>query len=227
MPTSSAARTEGSRMYDELLAVHTIMSRGVGLVAGSFDRLAQGQRVDRGTLTATGRWLVGFVRHHHHSEDDLFWPVLRGLFPRAVADLDALTAEHEALDTELDGLGAALDMMARGTADRAMAEAVARGRTYAASVDAVLAAHLDAEEPVLRELFQQVPDADIVRLRKAIVASAPRTGPHLVLGLLEDPEPVPGHEEMRADLPAVLGLLRPLLLRRYRTVRRALAVPAR
>ncbi len=38
----------------------------------------------------------------------------------------------------------------------------------------VLAGHLATEEPVLMELFPQVPDAHVVRLRKAVTDGASR-----------------------------------------------------
>jgi len=37
-----------------------------------------------------------------------FWPLLRGLFPDAVATLDELTREHKQLNARLNALGAAI-----------------------------------------------------------------------------------------------------------------------
>jgi hypothetical protein len=240
MSAIPASPGEGARLYEELLAVHAIMRRGNALVAASFERLASGDPVDPAALVATTRWLTGFVHHHHRSEDALLWPVLREQFPEAVADLDRLTKEHEALDAELDLLTEAVDAIegalgagsgrgagGRGRAQHANAVAVVgiaavSGHPAAAKVRDILANHLAAEEPVLQELFPQVPDDSIVRLRKAIVDGAPRTGPHLVLGLMEDPDPVPGFAAMRGNLPAPLRWARPLLLNRYRTVVRSL-----
>jgi hypothetical protein len=92
----------------------------------------------------------------------------------------------------------------------------------AANVRDILAAHLDAEEPVLRELFPQTPPAEIRRLRKAIVDGAPRSGPDLVLGLLADPSPAPGHDEITQNFPAPVRLLRPLFRKRYQATKRSL-----
>ncbi|BCB74637.1 hypothetical protein GCM10022251_75040 [Phytohabitans flavus] len=203
-------------MYNELIAVHTIMRRGSGLITNAYDARAAGKPVDAKTLISTSRWFVGFVHHHHQSEDELFWPVLRRLFPQAVASLDALTAEHEVLDEELDKLAAAVDAL------RAGARAADAGLRSAERIEEVLLKHLDAEEPVLQELFQQVPDDDIIRLRKAIVDGAPKTGPHLVFGLMVDPERVPGYADMSANFPGVVRLLRRPLLRRYDKVKLAL-----
>jgi hemerythrin-like domain-containing protein len=199
-------------MYDELIAVHTIMRRGAELVAVSFARHADGGTVDVKALAGTARWLVEFVHHHHQSEDDLFWPVLRDLFPEAVAELDRLSAEHEALDVELSTLSAAID--ADGAARPALLSAE--------KVRDILAAHLDEEEPVLAGLLPQVPSHDIVRLRKAIVRGAPRTGPHLVVGLMEYPDHAPGYAYMLSNFPPPVRWMRPLLLSRFRSTEKAL-----
>jgi hemerythrin-like domain-containing protein len=212
--TVPTAPNEGAHMYDELIAVHTIMRRGAELTADAFARHAAGEKVRTKTLLSTASWLVEFVHHHHASEDELFWPVLRELFPAKVAELDELTAEHEALDAELRTLGAA----ARGAGDEA-AKAAARVRD-------LLAAHLGTEEPALAAMFPQVPDAEIVRLRKAIIDGAPRSGPDLVFGLLEDPGRPQGYGLMMGDFPPPLRWLRPVLLNRYRARKKALGATA-
>ncbi|MBM9509902.1 hemerythrin domain-containing protein [Actinacidiphila acididurans] len=224
MSALSPASSEGAGLYEELLAVHGIMRRGCDLVADAYERLAAGDPVDPTALAATTRWLVAFVHHHHSSEDDLLWPVLRERFPDAVADLDRLTKEHEALDAELDALTAATDAIAAAGGGRGnpgnpvlvVGHAAVAGNPAAQEVRDILGNHLGAEEPVLKELFPQVPDPDVVRLRRAVVAGAPRSGPHLVLGLMADPEPVPGAARMTAHFPAPVRWARPLLLGRYR-----------
>ncbi|MEZ0073055.1 hemerythrin domain-containing protein [Planotetraspora sp. GP83] len=223
--------SEGLQMYDELLAVHTIIRRGAVLTAAAMRRLAAGGGVDVKALVRAARWQVEFVHHHHASEDELFWPVLRRLFPDAVTALDELTVEHEALDAGLKTLGAAVDTIAAGPARRsahgsdpgaAVRDAAREGAQAAARLGEVLLKHLDSEEPVLRELFPQVPDAELLRLRAAIVAGAPRSGPDLVMGLLHDPVPAPGAERLMANFPAPVRWMRPLLLKRYRTQKSAL-----
>lgn len=106
------------------------MRRGAELTADAFARRAAGEPVDTKTLVSTARGLVTFVHHHHASEDEQFWPVLRERFPDAIAALDGLTAEHHALDGELQGLTEAVDALASGSAG----DAAARGATAAAKV---------------------------------------------------------------------------------------------
>ena len=214
-------KSEGLKMYDELIAVHTIMRRGSELTADALERLAAGRPVDVRQLVRLARWQSDFVHHHHESEDELFWPVLRDLFPSVVAGLDALSAEHEKLDTELRTLSAAIAHLASKGADvRAAAAAAAPS---AVTVRDVLLGHLDTEEPVLEELFPQVPDADIIRLRKAILAGAPRGGPDLVIGLLSEPVPAPGYATVFASFPAPVRLMKPLLLGKFHSTLKALA----
>ncbi|GII53918.1 hypothetical protein Pth03_23070 [Planotetraspora thailandica] len=220
MPQSPGL-SEGQSIYEELLAVHTIMRRGAALTASATRRLAQGipvgvkAPVNVQAIVRTARWQGEFVHHHHSSEDELFWPVLRRLFPGAVAALDELTAEHEKLDAELKSLSVAVDAVSREGAAASGGRNAGLAAESAERVHDLLTAHLDDEEPVLEDLFPLVPDADIRRLRAAIIAGAPRSGPELVLGLLHDPRPAPGLDIMMGNFPAPVRLLKPLLLRRY------------
>lgn len=204
---------EGLRIYDELIAVHTIMRRSTILTADALRRFASGSSSNSKALVALIRWQAEFVHHHHRSEDELFWPVLRELFPDAIASLDELTEQHHVLDAELDNLSSAAKDLANARSSALLS---------AEKVRDVLISHLDTEEPVLLKLFPQTPAPRIVELRKAIVAGAPRSGPDLVLGLLEDPEPAQGTAIMHANFPPPVRLLRPLLLRRYRARKRQL-----
>jgi hypothetical protein len=223
-------RTEGLRLYDELIAVHTIMRRSTALVVDALQALIDGRPVRVATLVKLIDWQAGFIHHHHESEDELFWPVLRGRFPDVVAQLDALSVEHDKLDGALGQLsidaaalrGAPADQGLRGsTAGQARAAALLPA---ALEVRDILAGHLDTEEPILRELFPDVPADEIITLRKAIVAGAPKAGPEWVLGLMENPTRAQGYDIMMANFPPPVRWLRPVLLRLYAKARRSLAV---
>ncbi|MFE4370916.1 hemerythrin domain-containing protein [Streptomyces sp. NPDC056835] len=224
-------RTERSRMYEELLAEHTIMRRGAALVAVSFANLADGQPVDVRTLVSTSRWLIDYVRSHHGSEDEQLWPVLSDLFSPAVAELDRMVAEHQALDAELHTLARVVDAIAareiaggRAEVLVVVSEAAMSGLPSAQRVHDILTRHFDEEEPVLLELFAQVPDADLARVRNGIFHGDFRVSPHLVLGLMEDPDRIPGYAAVLRAFPASVRWLRPVLLARYRSTKKALAV---
>ncbi|PVE13881.1 hemerythrin domain-containing protein [Streptomyces scopuliridis] len=231
MTVSSTLRSERSRIYDELLAEHTIMRRGAALVAVSFANLADGQPVDVGTLVSTSRWLIEYVRSHHGSEEEQLWPALSELFPAAVAELDRMVIEHQALDAELHTLTRAVDAIdAReitgGPAEVlvVVSEAAMTGLPSAQRVREILTRHFDEEEPVLLELFTQVPDGDLARVRNGIFRGDSRVSPHLVLGLMEDPDRIPGYAAVLSAFPASVRWLRPVLLARYRSTKKALAV---
>lgn len=233
MPRPQESTSEGLRMYDELIAVHTIMRRGAELVASALERLATGERPSIAALVRVARWQAEFVHHHHASEDEQLWPVLRHLFPGAMASLDDLTAQHGQLDAELKALSAAIDYIEgarrlNGQAALAAAVGIAamQAGPAAANVRDTLVAHLDAEEPVLRELFPQTPPAATRQLRKAVISGAPRSGRDLVLGLLEDPDPATGCKVMMRDLPRPVRLLRPVLLMRYAATKASLGKQA-
>ncbi|GAA5125756.1 hypothetical protein GCM10023320_40570 [Pseudonocardia adelaidensis] len=60
------------------------------------------------------RWAVLHERPTHRfvpSEDALFWPLLRRLFPNRDEDLTRLTAEHVDLDRELQALTDVIDQL--------------------------------------------------------------------------------------------------------------------
>ncbi|MEV7426014.1 MULTISPECIES: hemerythrin domain-containing protein [unclassified Streptomyces] len=231
MAVSPALKAERSRIHEELVAGHTLMRRGAALVVTAFTRLADGEPVDVRTLIATTRWLIDFVGGQRASEVRLFWPVLRELFPGPVAELDRTVAERDALEAELHALDRSVNAIAAREVTGGRAEALAiisqatmSGLPSAQRVQTLVNRHFDEEEPVLLELIPRVPDRDVARLRCAILQSAPRTGPHLVFGLLEDPDRLPGHTALMSNFPASVRLLRPVLLARYRSVKRALGV---
>ncbi|GAB3814893.1 hemerythrin domain-containing protein [Kribbella italica] len=225
--------TEGLRLYDELIAVHTIMRRSTALVVDALQALIDGRPVRVATLVKLIDWQAAFVHHHHESEDELFWPVLRGRFPEVVAQLDALSVEHDKLDGALEQLSTEAAALRGAPADLGLHGAPAgqglQGRAAsllpsALEVRDVLAGHLDTEEPILRELFPDVPAGEIITLRKAIVAGAPKAGPEWVLGLMENPTRTQGYAIMMANFPPPVRWLRPILLRSYAKARRSLAV---
>jgi hemerythrin-like domain-containing protein len=228
MPALSTSRSSDALLYEELLALHGIMRRGTALVAGSFTRLAAGDHVNLAALVSTSSWLAEFIHHHHRIEEDLLWPVLRELVPRAAADLNRLTTEHESLDAELEVLKTAAAIVgardAKGNVNvmAAVGYAALAGNPAAQKVQDILANHLASEEPVLEELFPKIPDGQVTRLRKVMVDGFHRGEPHLVLGLMAEPEPVRGYGELRADLPAPLRWKSPLLVNRYRAVAKSL-----
>ncbi|WP_344068925.1 hemerythrin domain-containing protein [Streptomyces crystallinus] len=227
---TAATDNPGARMYQEFLAVHAILRRGTELVANAFERLGEGDQVSVKELIDTTQWLIDFTHHHHESEDELFWPVLHELYPGSVAAFDTLNDEHAELDRELGGLSRAVELLSAANeageqvGSAAVAQAAGAGTAAARKVRDILAGHLDTEEPVVRDLFPGVPADEVDRLRTAITEGSPKSGGHLVFGLLEDPEEAEGYDAILASFPVPFRSHRPQLVQLYIESKRALGV---
>lgn len=217
---------EGTRLFEELCAVNGVVTRGAQLVAGSFTRLAGGAAVDTKTLVATVQWFVDFVRRVHRGKDELFWPALRERFPERVRRLDRPAEDADALAEALDELESVIARIAeerRVGGSVSWGHAMREGTLASHRAQDLLAARLGEEEPLLRALAPVIPDEDVVRLREALADAVPHGAPHLVLGLLEHPEPLAGRDRLYAGLPPSVRWTRGVLAGRFRRTLRALA----
>ena len=115
MSVEARTQPEGLRMYDELIAVHTIMRRSTALTTTALHGVVSGDKVRISALVRIADWQHGFIHHHHTSEDEQFWPVLRGLFPDAVIADDA-DAACLGLNGVSDGRNVVLPAEATGLA---------------------------------------------------------------------------------------------------------------
>ncbi|MGP4013469.1 hemerythrin domain-containing protein [Streptomyces sp. 4N124] len=226
MPARQSPVTGGATLFDEILAVHAVVTRGAELVVRSFTGLASGAAVDAKTLVTTAQWLVDFVHHHRRSEDELLWPVLRERFPQAVRTLDLLDEED---DTLAEGLDELESVIARIAEERRVGRSVSWGHAMKEGtlnshrLRDGLAAYFALVEPLLRGLLPKAPDEDIPRLRKASAAGVRRGGPHLVFGLLEHPEPVPGRDHVYAAFPPPARWARGMLMSKFHKTLKDLA----
>ncbi|KOV76135.1 MULTISPECIES: hypothetical protein [unclassified Streptomyces] len=227
MSVTQVPAKEGTRLFEELCAVHGIATRGAELVAGSFTRLAGGAAVDTKTLVTTVRWFVDFARGLHQGKEERIWPVLRERFPMRVRRLGQLAEDADALVETLDALESVIGRIAeerRVGGSVSWGHAMREGTLASHRVQDLLARRLGVEEPLFRGLIPIAPDEDVVGLRKALAESVPRGGPHLVLGLLEYPEPLPGREQVYAGLPPSVRWTRGMLVSRFRRTLKGLAV---
>ncbi|MFJ5035569.1 hypothetical protein ACIQB5_47980, partial [Streptomyces sp. NPDC088560] len=119
MSATQVAVGAGTRLLDQLIAVHGVMTCGAGLVAHSCTRLAGGSAADTKTLVSTVRWLVDFLRHHRLSEEELLWPVPRERFPERVRRLDRLTEQKGPAEKQV-----VASLVARRCCDMGMLEGV-------------------------------------------------------------------------------------------------------
>ncbi|GHB13432.1 hypothetical protein GCM10010330_79190 [Streptomyces tendae] len=226
MSATETSSGEGTRLIDEVLAGHGVMARGAEAVAASFTRLAAGAAVEMRTLVLAARWLIE-VGHYHVRQETSLWPLLRESPHRAVARLDLLSEEHETLVEELDALTRAVGEIAKereAGGSLSWGLAMKQGTRASHRILGLLGGHLAAEEAVLKTLFPAVPETDTARLRKAVAAGVPLSEPHLVLGFLEHPEPLPGRDRIFVRFPPWVRWARAPLTRSFRRTLRALDV---
>jgi hemerythrin-like domain-containing protein len=214
------AQSESDKIYDELIAAHTIMRRGVDLLRTALAR-APTAPVEVDSCVGVGRWLIEFVHQHQRTESDLFWQPLADASPTDIGELHDLTVQHIQIDRELDQLASRLDHLEAGR-EAATAQALR-------DLDVVrqtLSDHLDEEESLLKALFPMLEPALIRTLRTAAARCASSARPDLVLGLMSEPTPTVGYTSMLSSIPFPARALRPLLIARFHNRKRKLGLAA-
>jgi hemerythrin-like domain-containing protein len=214
------AQSESDKIYDELIAAHTIMRRGVDLLRTALARMPT-TPVEVDSCVGVGRWLIEFVHQHQRTESDLFWQPLADASPTDVGELHDLTVQHFQIDRELDQLASRLDHLEAGR-EAAAAQALR-------DLDVVrqtLSDHLDEEESLLKALFPMLEPALIRTLRTAAARCASSARPDLVLGLMSEPTPTVGYTSMLSSIPFPARALRPLLIARFHNRKRKLGLAA-
>jgi hemerythrin-like domain-containing protein len=222
------AESESDKIYDELIAAHTIMRRGVDLLRAALKHApTTAGEVD--SCVGVGRWLIEFVHSHQRREEEVLWRPLAQASPPDVVELHDLSVQHIAIDRCLDRLAWRLDRLeALGAASarrqaREMADFASAALESAA---ATISDHLDEEESLLKALLALLDEPVVRTLRAAMARSAPSARPDLVLGLMSDPTPTAGYASMLNSIPFSTRALRPLLIARYHNRKRRLGLAA-
>ncbi|MER6066803.1 hypothetical protein ABT167_37885 [Streptomyces sp. NPDC001792] len=86
-----------------------------------------------------------------------------------------------------------------------------------------LTGHFSVVRPLLKGLFIKTGEEDLEVLRRAAAEGVWRSEPHLAIGFLEHPEPVPGRERVCAGFPTPVRWARSVLMNRFRRTLRDLA----
>ncbi|MFJ2241387.1 hemerythrin domain-containing protein [Streptomyces sp. NPDC087859] len=226
MPATPLPVRDGAPLYEELLAAHTVMTRGADLVSWAFTRLADGAAVDTQTLVVTARWLVAFVRRHRDTEGEHVWPLLRGRCPESVRSLDLLHEDDDALSEGLDELESVLERISeerRVGGSVGWGHAMREGTLASRRVGDGLREHFTVVEPLLKGLFAEAGEEDLRSLGTAAAEGVLRSEPQLTFGFLEHPEPVPGRERLYAGFPPPVRWARGVLMHRFRRTLKDLA----
>jgi hypothetical protein len=226
MSATQVPSTDGALLLEELLAAHMVMTRGAEQVSGAFTRLADGAAVDTRTLVTTVRWFVDFVRHHRRTEGELLWPLLRERCPESVRSIDLLDEDDDALAEGLDELESVIDRIAeerRVGGSVSWGQAMREGTLASHRVEHGLREHVAVVQPLLKALFAQARDEDLRVLGTVAADGVLHAEPHLAIGFLEHPEPVPGRERVCAGFPPPARWARSVLLHRFRRTLKDLA----
>jgi hypothetical protein len=219
------AQSESDKIYDEIIAVHTVIRRGVALLRAALIVLPT-TSVEVDGCVGVGRWLVGYIHQHQRGEADILWQPLAEASPPDECELHDLTLQHIQIDRELDRFARRLDRLEElgTTSGRPDCQVVAATLAALDAASRTLIDHLDEEESLLKALFPLL-DAPVIRtLRAAVARNAPSARPDLVLGLMSDPIPTVGHETMLTTIPLRSRALRPLLVARYHNHKRRLGL---
>jgi hemerythrin-like domain-containing protein len=194
--------------------IHDIHREATSLLAEGAERPS----VPSAVLAELRDFVVAALRHHHESEDTMLWPMLQEPYPAVAAGLSELTGEHQRLDAALDTLAAAETSPGTGRAGLAAA---------AAAVRDLVGQHLAREESLTFTAMRALTDAQWAQFSLAVMETAPVTGAHLQIGLMEevgDPDYV---ATVLAGLPASAAQALPALREQARATLGALRSAAR
>jgi hemerythrin-like domain-containing protein len=122
--------------------VHDALRRDLDRLRAALTTTPHPEGARRRALAEHTAWLLAFLHHHHTGEDEGLYPMVRAANPGAGALLDAMDAEHAAIDPCMDRLGAAAQRWGTTGSD---ADRVAVVDALDA-LDAVLRPHLEHEE---------------------------------------------------------------------------------
>ncbi|MGA9278150.1 hemerythrin domain-containing protein, partial [Ilumatobacter sp.] len=110
---------------------------------------------DTARATALGTWFAGYsgeLRVHHHVEDTIFFPALRGRGPIDELPWDRLLVEHHDLDRVIDELAASFRSLTTDPTDWTTTSERAFG--LAVELRDLLAEHLDIEDDEVLPLIE-------------------------------------------------------------------------
>jgi iron-sulfur cluster repair protein YtfE (RIC family) len=188
----------------EMKLVHDVHRAATSLLAASAER----GDAPQAELAELRDFVVAALRHHHQSEDDALWPICEAVDPEFTGAFRDLRAEHHNLEaalTVLDAVG--ID----AAAERGSLAAAAQ------SVRGLMDQHLAHEEPLTFPALRLLSSAQWAQFSRAAMESAPSTGAHLQIGLMDevgDPDQVAA---VLAGLPAPAAQALPVLRDRART----------
>lgn len=192
--------------------VHAAVRRDIGRLQSALESFPIGSRARAGQLERAWRNLESELRHHHDSEEELFWPAVEELgFDEAL--MTELGGEHELMIAAVGNVNAAMHDL-EGDASTEMVSAARR------SVDALkdtVVRHLEHEESALEPFVAD--NMDTPPLKKAQAAVARANIGHLgsFFAWLQDGADAGTRAALRKEVPApVIAIATTVFGRGYR-----------
>jgi iron-sulfur cluster repair protein YtfE (RIC family) len=184
-----------------LMAIHGAVRRDLDRLTSAVSSLSDAaiveadRRVGATGLSAYWSCFAEQLHHHHTIEDTEVFPYLRrSLAGKGAAVLDAMGAEHEAIDAAQDATQAAMDaLLAAPTADNAV---VLRSRL--ATFREVVVAHLAHEEEAAVPLIVEGFDTEYWM---AFMSRRQQEAPDAFLPWVLDGAPAPAVDQVTSELP--------------------------
>ena len=184
-----------------LMAIHGAVRRDLGRVASAVSALSDDaiveadRRVGATGLAAYWTCFAEQLHHHHTIEDTEVFPYLRrSLAGKGAAILDAMDAEHHAIDAAQDATQAAIDaLLAQPTAANAVAL-----RTRLAAFAEVVVSHLAHEEEAAVPLIVEGFDTEYWM---AFMSRRQQEEPDAFLPWVLDGAPAPAVDQVTSELP--------------------------
>ncbi|PWW66652.1 hemerythrin domain-containing protein [Actinokineospora spheciospongiae] len=154
----------------QMVVIHKALRKQFALLPEQVRAVADGDRARAAAVADHVRSLLLLLHAHHHSEDEVLWPLLQQRAPLEEALIREMEAQHGAVDAGIRKLTPLVAAWAeRG--DRATASDIA---AELAGLTAHLDEHLDAEE---EKVFPLVLDHLNVAEWESVVAEGPKQMP--------------------------------------------------
>jgi hemerythrin-like domain-containing protein len=184
-----------------LMAIHGAVRRDLHRVASAVSSLSDeaiveaDRRVGATGLSVYWSCFAEQLHHHHTIEDTEVFPYLRqSLAGKGTSVLDAMDAEHQAIDAAQDAAQAAMDaLLAAPTAANAVAL-----RTRLATFAEVVLAHLAHEEEAAVPLIVEGFDTEYWM---AFMSRRQQEEPDAFLPWVLDGAPAPAVDQVTSELP--------------------------
>lgn len=92
--------------------VHTALRRDIERAETALTDLPSPDHPQRKALTAHLHWMMGWLHHHHQTEDEQLYPMVRAANPGAAELLDDMDADHAAIQPAITAVEDATDRYA-------------------------------------------------------------------------------------------------------------------